>query len=383
MMQFYRGLRRQTCAVICLLGLSLPGTAQAQDALLPTCPSVLGSLDYEGHFGPVDYDIQPDCVINSVQNDQLQRIIWRDSGDPDIVELVQTEEDNMVLMASRQPHLIDIDQDGWLDVAVFTLLGMVNGDYDIFRYDPTAERFGYFGTMTGASFRRHEGGYLVATGRSSAAASGVEAFRISNHRLVPEFGLYVDAGLQTGADGAAECRVSIAGQTYVNPDADRMAQIYPQAPNLIAEYCNFYDSDLPSGTRLMDISSNAVIVPDGTIFHCQFTDTGKTVTVTRDTDGYSYAFGPRDGIPELEMHRRFDQVSTLHDDGTGPNRYGEISFMNGEYHYTVYYAYELLGEGSTPLDIKRGLVVSRDGRDVGFEHYCSGTAAFDSLALLD
>ena len=70
-------------------------------------------------------------------------------------------------------------------------------------------------------------------------------------------------------------------------------------------------------------------------------DNTKAVTVTPDATGYASSFGPVDGPPGLQMSRLFDEVKALPDNGAGPSRFGEITFQNGAYRYTVTYGYAL------------------------------------------
>lgn len=358
---------------------------------LPTCASVLGPESYDDRLGPVRFENPaPDCAINWVQNGQMPGLRWTPSEEFDVVELRELPDGTQVLAASRQPHLIDIDQDGWLDVAVFSLLGMVNGDYDFFRYDPELRRFVGFGSIWGSSFWRHDDGYLVAAGRSSAASSSVEAVRITDDGFVPRFGLYVDAGLQTGSDGAPECSVSVDGKTQTNPTPQQIARIFPEAPKLLASYCNFYGSTERSGTHLIDIRANPVIVPDGTVFYCQLQGSSKAVTVTLDDAGYHYTFGPVNGPPELTLDRPADQVRVMPDNGAGPSRFGEVSFQNGDYEYIVSYGYQV-GDFTETVFVsrreetyQRGLIVIKDDDHANpvFDRNCDPDLSYDSIEFL-
>lgn len=367
--------------------LGLPAMAQA----LPTCASVLEQQSYEDQLGPVDYEAtRADCTINWVQNGRMLSLDWTAAPDFDVVELQDRPDGSQVLATTRQPHLIDIDQDGWLDVAVFTLLGMVNGDYDVFRYDPDSYRFAYFGTMNGSQFTRHADDYVVAVGRSSAAASGVDVFKVSPNGIIPEASLYVDAGLETGLDGAPECRVTVDGETYTNPTHARIGEIYPDAPGLIANFCGLYGGIKIPGTRLMDVPVDPVIVPDGTVFYCQLQGTTKAVTVTFDGAGYRYAFGPQDGPPELILDRPIGQVRVLPDNGAGPSRFGEISFQNGAYEYIVSYGYEVGNftdsgfESLREETFQRGLIVIQDEDYANpvFDRSCDPDLSYDSIEFL-
>ncbi|WP_341368249.1 hypothetical protein [Yoonia sp. BS5-3] len=373
--------------LICLVVLIIPGPGYAQDAPLPTCRSVLSAQTYEDRFGPTDFDsANDDCAINWVQNGRLMRLRWSPA---DHTRFEFIDDGPRVLFAQRPPHLIDIDQDGWLDVAVFSLLGMVNGDYDILRYDPDSAGFDYFGTLNGAQFIREPDGYVVGVGRSSAASSGVDIFNQGSDGFKRAATLYVDAGQPTGPNGAAKCQVTVDGLQMTNPSPTQVTEIFPENPDLISAYCALYDGPTPTGTRLDAESSDPLIVPDGTVFYCQLSGTNKAVTVTRNATGYTYAFGPVDGPPELEMNHPFDQVDVLPDNGAGSSRFGEITFLNGAYRYTVTYGYQLYDDAGQLRDIdetfSRTLVVT-EGDDVAnpvFKRTCDPIRAADLIAFLD
>lgn len=380
---------RRACVLATILG--FPVTALA----LPTCPSVLEQQDYDGLLGPVDLETPgADCTINWVQNGQMLSIDWTLSEEYHIVQIDKRPDGTQVLAAPRQPHLIDIDEDGWLDVAVFSLLGMVNGDYNVFRYDPETDDFVLFGIMNGAGFAREPGGYLTSVGRSSAAASGVEIYAVETDGLAPRASLYVDAGLQTGPGGAPECRVVVGDRTIVNPNPAELAQLFPDAPDLIARYCALYSGPGgtgPNGTNLFDLRAEPVIVPDDTVFYCQLQGTAKAVTVTLDDTGYRYAFGPIDGPPELTLDRPTNQVRVLPDNGAGPSRFGEISFQNGDYEYVVSYGYEqgnFTDSGFESLreeTFQRTLIVFKSGDHTNpvYNKVCDPDRAADSIFFLD
>lgn len=380
-----------------LVGLLSLVFAAATAQALPTCATVLDGETYENRFGPVDYDKTPaDCTINWVQDGHMMTIDWTFRSVFDQHEVygestfVDLPNGRQILVAPNPPHLIDIDQDGWLDIAMFSLIGMVNGDYDFFRYDPEIRRFVGFGSIWGSSFWRHEDGYLVAAGRSSAASSSVEAVRITDDGFIPQFGLYVDAGLQTGPDGAPECLVSVGGQELTNPTPAQIAKAFPEAPELIASYCDLYDGTKTFGTPLIDNRANPAIVPEGTVFYCQLQGSSKAVTVTLDDSGYHYAFGPVGGPPELTIDRPKDQVRVLPDNGAGPSRFGEITFQNGAYEYTVSYGYahgDFTDAGFVSRreeTYQRALIVIRDGDYANpvFDRTCDPNLSYDSIEFL-
>lgn len=342
---------------------------------------------YEQEFGPGDHgSAAPDCSINWVRDGRLISVRWTASQDDFEVELRNSPGGGQTLVSSRPPRLIDIDQDGWPDLTVFTLIGMVNGDYDIFRYDPNADRFVPFGSINGASFTREEGGYLVAVGRSSAAASGVDVYRITEPGLLPVMSLYVDAGLPTGPDGTAKCTVSIDGATYDTPDAATIRGIFPDAPDLIMNYCNLYDEGDEHGLNLAAVPTAAGVVPNGTIFYCRLEGGTHTVTLTRQTLGLRYSYGPLDGTPELVLDRAIDEIDVVLPDAAEPLQTGRITFRNGAYAYTVDYGERLSGEPEGTLsgvNGRHGLRVVKDNNEARpvFQKDCLADTTYDGLSF--
>ncbi len=359
----------------------------AEATPLPACP--VEDDAYSQRFAPFIADgAESSCQLSWIQNNRLFEVVWEPHEDDYEVDFVHRAGFPPLLRAQRPPHLVDVDQDGWADLGVFTLIGMVNGDYDIFRYDPSDDAFAYFGTMNGAYFVRDQD-HLIAIGRSSAAASGVDAYQITGDGPTPAFGLYVDAGRPVGPEERASCAVSVDGTTHENPAVEDFAEIYPTNPDLIFSYCNLYADQGATAVNLVDETVDAQIVPTGTVFHCTLEGGTHAVTITQEDGNYIYSYGPVGGEPELVMERPAEDMVILPDNGAGPTRFGEITFHNGAYEYTTYYSYDLAGavQAGSPFTsemFERGLHVVREDNqgEVVFQKTCILATSFDKIAEL-
>ncbi len=352
--------------------------ARADTAIAP-CHDAATAADYVADFGPAGYgEPRPDCTLNWVSHGRLIGITWTAGPQDQEATIARSEQGGYTLKSSRPPHLIDIDQDGWPDLGTFTWLGMVNGDYGFFRFLPDTDSFVPYGTMNGSSFFREPNGIVVAVGRSSAAASGVEAYRAGNTGFVPLFGLYVDAGMAQQPDGPAGCRITIGGKTYENPEPLQVPGIAPEVAALIHTYCGIYDGRETQGISLMDSRIDGPFVPAQTVFHCILEGGSRSVTITADALGFTYTFGPTRGTPELQMVRTADQVRVLPENGAGPTPVGTITFNNGPFAYIVHYS------ADHTADVVRGLTVVEDGNTDApvFDRTCLPDTVYDRVASL-
>jgi len=71
--------------------------------------------------------------------------------------------------------------------------------------------------------------------------------------------LYVDAGLPAGPDGVAKCTISIGGATYDSPYITTIVRIFPDAPELIVNYCNLYGRRDEHGINVANAPTEAGI----------------------------------------------------------------------------------------------------------------------------
>lgn len=89
------------------------------------------------------------------------------------------------------------------------------------------------------------------------------------------------------------------------------------------------------------------------------------------------------------MDRTADQVRVVPDNGAGPGRFGEITFENDAYEYTVSYGYELFDDAGDLRDrdetFQRALIVRKVGdfADRVFDETCDPNHAADSIFFLE
>lgn len=378
-----------TCLTALLFAAATPAQAGPE-----TCPSVLPPSDEI----PVDYlQTQPDCVINWVENNRLQTLVWQQYQDDFAAPILTKSVDGSLVMVSREPpSLMDIDADGWSDLAHFTPIGMVNGDYDIFRYNAETSDYTHLRGMNGHTFVREHDGYYVAAGRNGGGATNFQFYKIEDDALAFQFELEVNAGVlprkpQCGFSTINPADVD-ASHAYVDArDAANLGQIDLQ---MIQYYCNNYTHpDEPSrGVDLWDIAQTAQIVPDGTVFHCTLDGGTHNVTITKDTSSYTYNYGPITGTTELTLTRSANDVKILPDNGAGPSRFGDITFQNGDYAYTAFYSMERFDANNQPLQASlendtftRGLMVTKadDIANPVFQKDCMLDTSYDAIWALN
>lgn len=368
-----------------LASLCWGGTVAAEKVGLQTCASVATGPSSEGEFGPYYADDTSQiCAINWVQSNHLMRVIWHLS-EGDFASPVMTENDYgvPVLTSGRPPRLLDVDGDGWLDLTIFTLIGMVNGDYSVFRYDPQVAHFVDFGEMNGHSFMRHESGFYVSAARNNAATTNITFFEERSGRLEAAFDLEVSAYEASENGGRAQCAISLDGGPYRDVfDPAAPTAFIKTYPDMIQSYCDIYKyPDAPShDVRLSGNGPDLHLVPEDTLFYCRLEGVNKGVTITRDEGGYHYAYGPVGAAPELVLDRAVDQEGFLPNAQSGQSGVGEIAFENGEYTYVVSFAYD-----EREARDARGLRVYRGGTgaDPIFDKGCAADASFDALDQID
>lgn len=76
-------------------------------------------------------------------------------------------------VADPPPHMADVDGDGAADLWVPVMIGNANTAYAIWTMQPREGRFRAAGQVSGLSFARDPGGWLVATGRNGCCALSI------------------------------------------------------------------------------------------------------------------------------------------------------------------------------------------------------------------
>ncbi len=361
-------------------------SVQADQPELPDCANA------PRENGP-NFASGPDCTFSWVENNRLQTVIWTqvaDDFEPAVLD--RNEAGVPVLQSSWLPELIDVDQDGWLDLVSFTRVGMVNGTFDVFLYNPETATFDQSATLYGHTLLRDLDGFIVSLGRNGPGA--IYQFHSADRQLAFQF--EIDPYARRGKDMGCDIAVGEGGDPWPAEEIDLTALSFD--PAILVHYCNPGDDPDQPG-RAVSLGEEAAQIEDvsaNTLFHCRFQGGTHTVTITQNADGLRYAYGPLNGTPELVMERTYDEIAIFSDNGAGPSRFGEIAFTNGAYEYVAFYAYELfdadgvmIQSGDNPLypndTFMRGLVVYKDN-DVAnpvFRRNCDLDQSFDNILGFD
>lgn len=364
-------------ALATLVILVVAAGAQADDAL-PDCNDPLLADDFE-----------PPCTMNWIENQTLQRLIWWQGAEgysiaeEQDIELNVEADGSYKAISQRRPYLMDIDQDGWTDLIFFTQIGMVNGDFVFFRFDPIRDKFVAMGDMNGAHFNLDKTGFVVAVARTSCCESGAYFYKIEEHQLALQFHMDIRPSEMSGP--TEQCQI---WQGFEGVRADALREDYP---DLITDYCNYYEEGgwkaIEARSLDQDVFSAAVHrVPEDTVFYCQLDDETHEVGVTYRDGIYRYQYGTVGQAPDLEIRHEASQVKVLPDNGAGPSRFGYVEFQNEGYFYRVHYGYEIeFGDNSADVsETIRGLTVRRGNEATYvFDKDCLRNASFDQIFLLE
>lgn len=314
------------------LAISSPLAVFAQDAL-PACDALFATVPAGPLYSDADYDaVRRGCTLTWVENNTLRNLTWRYYADDFEAPILRTSPDGRIVLTSQQPpRLIDMDQDGTRDLLTFNLIGMVNGDFDIF-LSSIENHFVHAGTVNGEHIARDQNGTLIAEGRNGARAF-FHFFNIAGQNILPLFDV----------DPQDTCVVT----TYENGSTPSDA--------LIDHYCKVYeDTNTPSRQMPLESDDQIAFVPVTTVFYCQLDASSgrREVTLSATTDGLRYTYGPIGRPTELTLESALDDVEIV---GEGePEGVNTVSLRNGAYSYTI----------ATPNDPNAPirLIVSQHGR---------------------
>ncbi len=335
--------------------------------------------------GPT-YMSGPDCLISWVDNNQLQTVIWSQvTEDFEEASLHQDGVTSSVLTSSYWPQLVDVDQDGWLDMVTFTLVGARNGPFDIFFYDPAINQFNHAGPVYGHTLERDILGYFVVTARSGPGWVH-QFYTVADRELTFLFDVEPTGLGQSGGQFGENCDVTVGYQQSLQIDDILSSNQIPDGEAFFAQYCDTRSSS-DRETRaepLQEDRASTDRVPDGTIFYCVLEGSTKAVTIEYAPHAMFYSYGPLGGEAELEIggdHNLIQLRPRVADDG--PHS-GDITFPNGAYEYIVYKNGELSAEGDTSASkdaFNGGLVVYKDGDRTApiFERSCIPERSYDGL----
>lgn len=341
--------------------------------------------------GPT-YLTGPDCTISWVERGQLHTVIWRQVQTDFQDSTLEHTVDGPVLTSSYLPDLIDMDQDGWLDLVTFMRVGMVNGTFAIFFRDPDSGQFKPPERIYGHTLTRDRDGYIVAGSRNGAGQL-LQLYTAVDQTLSFQVEIDPFALPPSGSTDQFSCDISAVMRGGI-ADPLPIGKV-PDNPDLLEYYCE----PSPTGERRdVDIGESPASVdraPTSTVFYCRLEGGTHAVTISQTPTGMRYRYGPLNAEAELVMDRPMDEVHILPENGAGPSRFGEISFDRGAYTYTAYYSFELFNDAGEliqsdpdspyPNDsFSRGLTVTRDGDAANpvFKKDCLLGHSYDSLTTL-
>lgn len=323
------------------------------------------------------------CTMNWVNNAQHFELIWSPLAPEHNPNLTTDENGTLHAGSASPPYHVDIDHDGHKDLIFFTLLGMVNGDFTIHRYNPDTNTYTPLGTINGSHFNVDKSGYLISIGRSSCCESGADFHTITNGQIALAFQMDIrPAELSTGTD---PCKIILVdGGLPLETVKRNNAQ-------MIAAYCDYYQdtglAKIKSRSWPHDTAYNTFhnIAPNA-VFYCQITGTDKHVEITRNVETFTYSYGTIGQNPDLIFAASGDDATYLPDNGAGTTRFGYIKMKTGKYTYQPHYAYKisLLKESATVSDTIYGLIVEQDGADSAiFDKQCIAKSALNLIPELD
>jgi hypothetical protein len=324
----------------------------------------------------------PDCTISWIDNAEMRSLTWQAvTDDYQPATLVQTGK-GTTLTSSQLPELIDVDQDGWLDIVTFTSIGMVNGTFDIFLYDPAGGGYRQGRSVSGFALSQDRDGYLVVASKDGPATL-TRFFKADPQGLQFQFEINPYATDPAKPEGGFTCDIRA---TRSDGSAGAAAGVVPENPDLLSYYCD--PQPAPSRARRdTDLTENPATtdrVPGGTLFYCRLEGGTRSVTISETAKGLRYTYGPLRGTPELVLDRAMREVTIL--PAKGPDRSGAISFKNAAYTYTVSYGDKMSDAGGAAgtAKVKRGLVVTKDGnadRPI-FAKACLSDHTYDAITTL-
>lgn len=362
---------------LCLFVISPPSIADETTAQ---------DCNAESYETGVNYMQGPDCLLSWVDNNQLQTVVWRQvEEDFQEASLLEDAMGRPVLTSSYWPELVDVDQDGWLDMITFERVGQVNGSFVIFFYDPATKQFNHADPLFGHTLEQDALGYIVTTGRSGPGWI-YQLYTLADHELTFLFEVKPNGLGQSGGKFGEYCDVSLGYKQPLQINDIITSGNIPDAEAFFATYCNL-ESDLVSSGRtepLLEIRGETDRVPTETALYCVLEGGTKAVTITHTPHSMFYAYGPVGGEAELELGRPHNLVQIRAEITDDDTRSGEITFTNGVYEYTVFKKSRLSAEGDKSASTDAftgGLVVYKDGDRTApiFERSCIPGRSIDLI----
>jgi hypothetical protein len=329
----------------------------------------------------VDDNDRNSCTMNWVNNNQHFELNWAPLAAEHSPNLTTDENGTLQANSASPPTHVDIDHDGYKDLVFFTLLGMVNGDFTIHRFNPDANTYAPLGTVNGSHFNIDKSGYLVSIGRSSCCESGANFHTLANDEITLAFQMDIrPAELSTDTE-----------QCSINPvdGGPTLETIKRDNAQMIADYCDYYQDTGVAKIKSRSWQRNTAyknfhtIAPNA-VFYCQIVGTDKHVEITRQISNFTYNYGTVGQKPDLT----FTDTATefLPSNGAGSNRFGHIILKTGDYSYQVFYSYKihLETDAAYASDTIYGLMVHKKNTQVAvFDKSCHPQSVLNLIPDLD
>lgn len=277
-------------------------------------------------------------MMSWVDNNQLQTVVWSQvEEDFQEASIDQGAGGRPILTSSYWPQLVDVDQDGWLDLITFTRIGMVNGAFDIFFFDPDAGHFNSAQTILGHTLERDKLGYIVSTGRSGPGWT-YNVSTLSNRELTLLFEVEPYGRGRSGSQFGQDCDVSLGDQEPLQIGDILASGQIDDGEAFFADYCDTAPDSGVNGRAepLQEERASTDRAPSNTLFYCALAEGTKAVTIAREPHGFLYTYGPTGAEPELELGRSFDEIRIRRRASSEDADADTITFTDGAYEYVVY-----------------------------------------------
>lgn len=346
------------------LAVAFPGVSAAAD--LPACASPTAGGD----------QMDAGCVLSWVEDGTHRIIRWHASGnDFEAPVLSFTPGASFSLQAQQPPSLIDVDQDGIRDVVAFSLIGQVNGDHDIFLYQPDSGSYAHAAAIPGYELSRDKSGYLLAPSRSGPGQH-FGFYSLSGSKITPAFAIEPTEG----GPPHEKCQILSRDQRVVwAGDVGTLPILAPRDAELMDHYCNIYaPSQAANRATVLTDDPSVQYVPESAAIYCRIEGSKGpyAATVSRQDDGYLYSYGPAGGEVDLTMisaNRQGDWRKSYGADKDSLR--DEMHFASGGCTYILYEERPVRPESRAVT--RRGLTVLQDGATAPiFQRICDPSLSF-------
>lgn len=364
---------RTIIACVLIAFTALPVSAQTSDDIA-TCADLrqTDNFSIQGNINFLTDDFS--CSIDWVENGRHRAVIWTSYSDEMVTSAFTYAEPGGDFVKSQRPPMVyDVNQDGSRDLVVFTLLGMVNGQYDVYLFEPETGSYLRPTPIFASEIYHDASGMLVAQSRNGARAF-FDFYEMTDHAITPVLAIDAQDKCQIQARGT---RAPWTGKIEDLPEFMRFD------PEMIDYYCNIYDqTEAANVARSSPFEPETPVqnVPRDAIFYCQL-ENGNAAIVTSNAQRsvYTYTYGMIDSLPDLELRRERSESTSrsTHDAQSGLIR-EELVLDNGDYAYVPYVESRPTPNGP---DIKiHGLRVTQLGvAEPIFDKTCIPEMSFDHL----